>query len=260
MKKILKIYLQPTFLLCVVVLGAASASITWIKSHEDITIIKKAIPLKKSFDLADETVFSPYKVITKQLITNKDILESLGTEDYLQWVFEDTNVPINSPVRNCSLFVTYYTGNPDQVPHTPDACYIGGGHERVDKFNVSLSINGNTGTQGNRAGSKKRRIGATGIIFRGKSQEIWQIDTEFMVLYFFRVNGHYKANRTDTRLALGTNLRSEYSYFSKVEIKFFNIRGSYPSKEESIAAAEKFLGVVLPVLENDHWPDLESVN
>ncbi len=258
MKKILKIYLQPTFLLCVVVLGVASASIKLIKSYEDITIIKKAIPLKKSFEAVEETAFSPYTVVARQKIANKDVLESLGTEDYLQWILEDTRVPLSSPVRNCSLFVTYYTGNPDQVPHVPDACYIGGGHERVDKFSVSLNINDNAGAQGGFQGPK--RIEATGIIFKRKSREIWQTDAEFMVLYFFRVNGQYRGNRTETRIALGTNLRSEYSYFSKVEIKFFNSRGSYPSKEETIAAAEEFLSAVLPVLENDHWPDLESAN
>lgn len=255
MKKILKIYLQPAFLLSVAVLGTASAHIMWTKSHEDITTIKKAIPLKKSFDLMDENAFSPYKVVAKQSITNKDIIESLGTEDYVQWTFEDSSVPLDSPVRNCSLFVTYYTGNPDQVPHVPDACYIGGGHERINKFSVSFNVKNNTAAQTGVEGSKKRRISATGLILARKSKEIWQIDSEFAVLYFFRVNNVYKGNRTETRIALGTNLRSEYSYFSKIELKFFNMKTGYPTKEQSIAAAEDFLSVVLPVLENDHWPD-----
>ena len=250
MKNILKIYLQPTFLLCVAVLGTASGRIAWIKSHEGIRIIKKPIPLKKPFDLMDETGLSPYKVVAKQLITNKDVLESLGTEDYLQWTLEDTRVPFGSPVRYCSLFVTYYTGNPDQVPHVPDACYIGGGHKRADKFSVSFNVNGLT----------KKKIPASGLTFTKKSQEIWEIATEFTVLYFFRVNGLYKGNRTDTRIALGANLKSEYSYFSKIELKFFNLQTGYPTKEESIAAAEKLLAVVLPILEKDHWPDLDSVD
>ena len=254
MKKILKIYLQPTFLLCVAVLAAASGTIAWIKSDEGIRIIKKAIPLKKSFDLMDEKALGPYKVIDKQKITNKDIIESLGTEDYLQWILEDIRVPFDSPVRNCSLFVTYYTGNPDQVPHVPEACYTGGGNERIDKFGVSFNINDNDGT-GN---TKKKRIPATGLVFRSKSSEIWRADTDFTVLYFFNVNGRYEGNRTEARIALGTNLGSEYSYFSKVEIKFFNVRFGYPTKEEAVAAAEKLLSVVLPVLERDHWPDLEA--
>ena len=256
MKKILKIYLQPTFLLCVAVLGAASGRLAWIKSSEDIRIIKKPIPLKKSFDLMDEKALGPYKVIGKQEIANKDVVESLGTEDYLQWTLEDSRARFDSPVRNCSLFVTYYTGNPDQVPHVPDACYIGGGSERIDKFSVSFDINDNTGTDN----TKKRRIPATGLVFRKKSNEIWQIDSDFTVLYFFKVNDQYKGNRTETRIALGTNLSSEYSYFSKVEIKFFNLKFGFPDKEEAIAAAEELFAVILPVLESEHWPDWEAAN
>lgn len=256
MKKILKIYLQPTFLLSVAVLAAAVGYIAWVKSDEGIRLIKKSIPLKKPFDLMDEKALWPYKVVDKQKITDKDIIESLGTEDYIQWTLEDTRVPFDSPVRDCSLFITYYTGNPDQVPHVPEACYTGGGNERVDKFSVSFDVNDNTGTDG----TKKRLIPATGLVFRRKSSEIWQIDADFTVIYFFKVNGKYEGNRTETRIALGTNLSSEYSYFSKVEIKFFNLRFGYPTKEEAVAATGKLLSVILPVLERDHWPDWKAIN
>ena len=256
MKKFLKIYLQPTFLLSVAVLTTALGYIAWVKANEGIRLIKKPIPLKESFDLMDEKALWPYKVVGKHKITNKDIIESLGTEDYLQWTIEDPRVPFDSPVRYCSLFVTYYTGNPDQVPHVPEACYTGGGNERIDKFGISFDINGNTGSDN----TKKKQIPATGLVFRNKSTEIWQIDADFTVLYFFRVNGQYEGNRTETRIALGTNLNSEYSYFSKVEIKFFNMKFGYPNKEEAIAATEKLLTVVLPVLERDHWPDWDAAN
>ena len=88
--------------------------------------------------MLDEKLLEPYKVLEKSKIDNKDVLESLGTEDYLQWILEDTTVDVLSPVRNCSVFITYYTGNPDQVPHVPEACYTGGGNEVKDKFSVML--------------------------------------------------------------------------------------------------------------------------
>jgi hypothetical protein len=49
----------------------------------------------------------------------------------------------------------------------------------------------------------------------------------------------------------------KYSYFSKVEWKFYNIKfgsSTYPDKQEASAASEKLLGVILPILEKDHWP------
>jgi hypothetical protein len=60
-----------------------------------------------------------------------------------------------------------------------------------------------------------------------------------------------------TRWALG-DLSSEYSYFSKVEISFSNLRGIYPDKEQAIDATEKLLKVLLPVLEENHWPDWDG--
>jgi hypothetical protein len=60
------------------------------------------------------------------------------------------------------------------------------------------------------------------------------------------------------RVALGS-LMSEYSYFSKIELKFFNSRGVYPDKQQSIEAAQRFLKILLPVLEKNHWPDWGQV-
>jgi len=51
------------------------------------------------------------------------------------------------------------------------------------------------------------------------------------------------------------DLVNEHSYFSKVELKFFNARGIYPNQQQSIEAAQKLLKVLLPVLEKDYWPD-----
>jgi hypothetical protein len=77
-----------------------------------------------------EQALRPYVVKQKEQILNRDVLESLGTEEYLQWILEAPDAAPGSPTRFCSLFITYYTGNPDMVPHVPDECYVGGGNER----------------------------------------------------------------------------------------------------------------------------------
>ncbi|HEY5138099.1 MAG TPA: hypothetical protein VIJ25_02090, partial [Methylococcales bacterium] len=86
-----------------------------------------------------------------------------------------------------------------------------------------------------------------------------QGDSTFSVLYFLKVNGIYAGNRDAARRVMQTNFFSKYSYFSKVEWFFFNDSGaSYPSKEQTTEASQKFLQLLLPVLENDHWPDWEK--
>jgi hypothetical protein len=57
---------------------------------------------------------------------------------------------------------------------------------------------------------------------------------------------------------LDKNLFGKHSYFSKVELKFFNTRFGtriYPAKKEAIAASQKLLSTLLPVLEKEYWPE-----
>ncbi|MEN6385954.1 MAG: hypothetical protein ABFD79_12260 [Phycisphaerales bacterium] len=251
MDSVKKTYLQLPFILCVTLLLLTSGFIFGYGKIKGNTLIKKALPLKLPFDQMDENLLAPYKVVNKSKIDNQDVLESLGTEDYLQWILDDPTVDEMSPVRNCSVFVTYYTGNPDQVPHVPEACYTGGGNQIESSETVVLNV-GDTNVP-----QIPKTLDATALTFTRKSSEIWQSASEFTVMYFFKVNGHYKANRNGVRIALG-DLTSEYSYFSKIELKFFNARGLNPDRKQSVEAGERLLKVLLPVLENNHWPDWEK--
>ncbi|MGA2915128.1 MAG: hypothetical protein ABSE89_03790 [Sedimentisphaerales bacterium] len=250
MKNILKNYLQIPFLLSLILPVVFAGGVKYYNFHYGYNILKKPLPLKAPFEMLDEKLLGHYKVLKKAKIDNKDIIESLGTEEYLQWTLEDTTADSVSPVKDCSLFITYYTGSTDQVPHVPEACYIGGGFDVEDKFTVDLNV-GDINVPGI---GKDGKVSATGLIFSRKSDELWQVSARFPVIYFFKVNGQYKGNRTTTRIALG-DLMNEYSYFSKIEIGFSNLKGLYPEKAQAIEATERLLKVLLPVLEKNHWPD-----
>jgi hypothetical protein len=254
MKDFLKNYLQMPFLISFILLVGFSGGISYFKSRQGIMLVKKPLLLKEPFDMLDEKLLEPYKVVEKMKIENKDELESLGTEEYLEWFLEDTTADALSPVKNCILFITYYTGNPDQVPHVPEACYTGGGHEMKEKFAIDLNV-GDINVPGI---GKNGKIPATGLVFSRKSAEIWQASTQFPVIYFFKVNGQYKGNRTSARVALG-DLTSKYSYFSKVEVRFFNTNDLSPGMPQAMEATEKLLKVLLPVLEKNHWPDWNEI-
>jgi hypothetical protein len=132
---------------------------------------------------------------------------------------------------------------------------MGGGFEENKKFTLDLNVGGINAPEIPKDG----KIPVTGLIFSRKSTEVWQSSAQFPVIYFFKVNGQYKSNRTATRIALG-DLTSQYSYFSKVEIKFSNSKGVCPEKAQIAQAGEKLLKVLLPVLEKEHWPDWNEVN
>jgi hypothetical protein len=266
MKDIVKQFMQPPFLICIAVLALAGAGKSASIRFLGVQLKKEPIPLKKPLDLMDESLLTPYKVIKKHHIDNKDVLENLGTEEYLQWEFENTECDRSSPVKYCSLFITYYTGNPDQVPHVPEECYVGGGNQQLASEMVTLNINSPVDTAKitqEPAEDIERKINVRYLVFVRKSSNMWQMDSKYPVMYFFKANGQYASNRTITRAIMSKNLFGKYSYFSKVEWKFYGHSNSgivYPTKKEMVQASEKFLSVVLSVMEKEHWPDWENLD
>ena len=264
MKDIVKNFVQTPFLICVAVLALAGAGKSAAIRVLGIQLKKEPIPLKKPLHLTDEADLSPYKVVRKYKIENKDVLESLGTEDYIQWDMEDTELDKSSPVKYCSLFITYYTGNPDQVPHVPEECYVGGGNQQLGREMITLNIKSpqNSGNMTQESTQEtEKTISARYLVFVRKSSNMWQMDSKYGVMYFFNANGEYAGNRTSTRAVMSKNIFGKYSYLSKVELKFFGYGHGgiiFPNKEETIQASEKFLSVLLPVMERNHWPDWEQ--
>jgi len=252
MRDTIKIYMQPAFLICVAVLAMAGAGMSIAIETFGIYLKKEPLPLKKSLDLLDENGLSPYKVVHKKKIENEELLKALGTEDYIQWTLEDRDASDDSAVRNCILFITYYE-LPDRVPHVPEECYTGSGYQRLSSDGVAFEVNKTGG---------EKKIPGRYLVFTGTNSGYGQLAQEhrFPVLYFFNVNGVYAGNREDARLTLNKNILGRHSYFSKVEWKFFNNRFGTticPDEKEAIAASQKLLAVILPILETEHWPDWE---
>lgn len=237
-------YLQPAFVLCAAVLGLAGAGMSVATKQLGVYIEKEPLPLKKPLDSMDEAKLAPYRVVAKLGIENKEVLESLGTEDYIQWVIEDPRVALGGAARNVLLFITYYR-LPDRVPHVPEECYTGGGYRRIAANDVTFQAGAAGGARG---------VPGRYLLFGASAGDALQGGGEFPVLYLFRVNGQYAGDRDSARLALNKNLFSRHAYFCKIELAF-NQGSVAPSKAVAVEASEKLLNVVLPILEREHWPD-----
>lgn len=247
-----KFSLKPAFLVCVLVLLSAAIAKEAVIRVLGVQMVKEPIDLQHPLEEMDAAVLAPFELKNNSRIQNRDVLESLGTEEYLQWVLEDAEAPSSSPTRYCSLFITYYTGNPDMVPHVPDECYVGGGNTREGAETVTI--------QGARPDGKD--LSFQYLAFKNVDRKTMRED-KFSVQYFFHANGDYTSNRTETRLKLGSNWFSKYSYFCKVEWKFYGV-GSfgliYPDKEQALEASQKLMTGLLPELEKNHWPDWVTIN
>jgi hypothetical protein len=208
---------------------------------------KEPVEIRKSLEKLDENKLQPFMVISKHKIENPDVLASLDTTEYLMWILEDTEVKETSPVRYCSLFITYYPLA--SCMYTPEQTYIGGGNEFLFGEPVTLYSAGNLSIH-----PKMSPITVRYVVFRNRDSHA---EGQFSVTYFFMVNGEYACNRTDARLLLNKSIFRKQMYLSKVEWKFFSTSSGspvYPDKQQTIEASEKLLSVLLPVLENDHWP------
>ena len=263
-----KYYFQPAFVICTALLAIAAGGMSIAIENFGKYTVKEPLALKKSLDLLDNSVLgsglsamAPYKVVSKRKIENEEIVKSMGTEDYIQWQLEDTEQPPDSPVRNCSLFITYY-GVPDKVPHVPEECYMGGGFQRLASESLTLPcITRQDIPETLEDESLPRDVPVRYLVFSNAGAGRWGSDIKFSVSYFFSVNGEYVNNRADTRLVLNKNLFGKHSYFSKVEWKFFNQKSGsvvYPNKDQAVKATQKLLEVILPILEKSHWPDMEQ--
>ncbi len=246
----IRAYMQPAFLICTAVLATAGAGMSVTINKLGLYLKKEPIPLKKSLNRLDENNLAPFTVEpdNKFQIENEEVLKTLGTNDYIQWIVSDTDAEVTGTTKNCLLFITYYDC-PDRIPHVPEECYAGSGFQKLASDSVMLEIMDDNGIIRKRHGKY--------LVFGSPRASIWQSTEKFPVLYLFRVNGEYEGSREEARVALNKNLFGKSSYFSKVEVAF-NQSSIPPNKKEALAATEKLLSVILPVLEKEHWPDMDK--
>ena len=253
MNSVVKQYTQPAFLICVAVLALAASGLSFMQSHFKLWLKKEPIALKKSLDLLDESRLGPFTVIKKVKIESNDIIDSMGTEDYLQWVLVDNEADPQSPTSRFLLFITYY-GKADSVPHVPEECYTGGGFSKVKSDPIMFQVADFTDSDS----SSYIEIPGRFVTFSRANSELWSSGLSFPVLYLFNVNCAYTNTRTEARFILSKNIRGKHSYFSKVEMVFNQMR-KQPDQDSAVRMCEKLLGVLLPVLEQDHWPDANDL-
>lgn len=244
-------YFRPSFLVCVVVLAAAAAGMDAVLNWMGAVLEKEPIALRQSFDLLDDQQLRPFEIIRRYRL-EADVEGELGTRDYVRWQLEDTDAEPDSPVRYCTLFITYYA-RPDRVPHVPEECYLGGGYRQTTSRSMTLQLH--------EPGGEDRELPVRYLVFVRDRAEVWNPAGKHAVMYVFRVNDRYANDRAEARGVLQLNLTGRHSYFSKVEWSFEGVyAGSVrrPTLDEFTAASEKLMSRLLGLLERNHWPTLSA--
>lgn len=231
----------PPFVLSVVLLGTAAFLSGPIASWMEFRLAKRALPLKKPLAAFRESALDPYRVRNRNAL-DPAVVDALGTEEYLDWMLEDTSVSRSSPTRFLRLFVTYYSGGPNLVPHTPDVCYLGAGYAPSQSHeNKKIEVRG-LGLDAPMVPIRLCTFARTAVFDR----------VETSVVYTFYTNDHFVNTRTGVRLRIH-NPSNRFAFFSKVEVSFPNA-----TREQCLDGARKLFDRVLPVLIRDHWPDFQA--
>lgn len=230
------------FIVVVILLAFAAVLAGPVASWKDFKTHKEPLPLKKLLRDLDVDALMPYRV-TARHIMESSVVVALGTEHYINWVLEDTEVAEDDPLRRPRLLVTYYTGGSDLVPHTPDVCYLGSGYRPEQQHETKIVDVGTLTEQDHEVPLRICSFVKTGI----------QDHAVTSVAYTFYCNGRFAADRLSVRL-LTHDPRRTYAYFSKVEVSF----GAHATREQTIEGARKLFEVLLPLLIEEHWPDFEA--
>jgi hypothetical protein len=203
-------------------------------------------------------------------ISSSEIVETLGTENYLsrEYILKESQNERKKVV--VELHAAYYTGMIDTVPHVPERCFVGGGLQQSESSrNVPLNIDTSSwivdesvpeelaGVAGElytvRLSNNRDWTDAPGQRVRlprdvTPENPIEMRCSEFLLGegqriyagYFFIANGGTRANANEVR-TLAFNLSDDYAYYLKVQVNCVTA----DSMDEFVEYASSIVGDVL---------------
>ncbi len=242
------------FWVCLAILAGMAAGMRSVETLLGVWFRKEELPLKRPLSQFDAGRLGPR--YTRDPASDllpalpEDQVLSLGTREYLQIVLADTTRRSDlDPASRATVFVTYYTGQPDKVPHVPEDCWIAAGAERVGVETVKVPVAG--------VGATQDEVPVRVVLFRTRRPEGAAEGGLATVMYVFLTNGGFATTRDEVRWALTRDLFQRYAYYAKVELSFSSAAGVRAGRDASLAALPPLLERLLPVLLQDHI-DLEK--
>ncbi|MAY75876.1 MAG: hypothetical protein CMJ31_14385 [Phycisphaerae bacterium] len=218
-----------------------------------ITVSLRGVHLTKSEIYAEDesqvrsipTETESWTQIGPDLLASKEVVEALGTENYLSRNYVRKTPDDRGRTPQVQLHVAYYTGMIETVPHVPERCFVGGGMQkggamvvlgvpmdtsdwRVDE-SVPAALAGSSGELYEVATSRRhsdargrrvrlpRGIGPDEPFEMAVSEFLLPDDRRLYAGYFFVANGGTVARAEGVRL-LAFDLRSDYAYYMKVQV------------------------------------------
>ncbi len=236
------------YVTCLAILVIAALGMRFVASQFAAFFEKEGLPLQKPLQFLEVGKLAPeYSLALEQpKPLSEEMLENLGTHEYLSCYLVNNKLDPRDQNFLSTVFVSYYTGQPDMVPHAPEECQQAAGWTLTRSETHRMQM----------------------LDHKGNEVELPMKVLDFeppgggsngtrTVIYFFYANGRYVTSRMGVQTAT-SNLRDRYAYYAKLELAFFSKRGQPADRELSVASAEKLLRKLMPVLWKDHFPDWDA--
>lgn len=248
---------SPRFYACVAVLLATAGGMQVAAGVLEGYFRKLPLPLKKPLHLLDVNRLGPEYILYRMQPSplSPEMIETLGTEEYLQWNLTDTQSDPGSPTSLARLFITYHTGGMTMVPHRPQECMSAAGmifrEGGIAQFTVPD------------ASGQSWTIPVDVLEFEVPPRDLQIIPTgagpgRMYVAYFFFTNGKYVTSRTEVRNAIST-FKDKYAYYSKIEVSFSDEQMRSADRKQTEEATLRLLRKIMPILWADHYQDWEAI-
>ncbi len=231
-----------------VLMLASAGGISAYINIKDVHLQKSPIYAENDRQVSSIPRTTPsWNQIGSDQIMGAEIVDTLGTENYVSRFFTRTrDADPDNPII-LDLHVAYYTGMIDTVPHVPERCFVGGGLQQSESSRV-IDIPMDTSTWRVDPSVPSEFAGVDGEIYTVRlSNDPSMSDAPGMRVrlprgispdkpfkfrasefinpgkgniyagYFFIANGGTKANANDVR-QLAFNLEDDYAYYMKVQV------------------------------------------
>ncbi|MFG0331256.1 MAG: exosortase-associated EpsI family protein [Phycisphaerales bacterium] len=256
----------------VFVAGAATFHVA--QDAMDVVLFKEAAPLRRPLRELP-TVVGAWKRVGTDETLSAEIIEELGTEEYLSRTYAVDGDPSNGRL---TLHIAYYTGIIDAVPHIPERCFVGNGLETEQSFTAldigvdqsrwwvasaeELAPEGDPEYMTvSRSGEIVRLPDLDDGAVRMNAAEYWFPDRPEHHLaagYFFIANDALTPRAANVR-ALAFRPSERYAYYCKVQLTYVHPTKSV-TRDDLAEVAAGFLDQMLPEIMRclPDWAEIEE--
>jgi hypothetical protein len=182
-------------------------------------------------------------------VMSEDVVDVLGTKDYLLRTYTDTTKGPNEIGAGLKLNLNYYATGVGS-PHVPEICWAGTGMKEAPSSKKIFTVPGVHRLDGTPIDLKMRMISF--LPQQGNSLVQQDQDTTHLlnVAYVFEVNGDYVSTPQEVT-SVFWKPANKHAYHTKIELTVGSANGQpqYCTQEEAQKVISDFIRVALPAVE-----------